>query len=337
MGHPSPASSARPPTMLPLVLLSLLGAAAAVPAAAPTNEASEAAITDPVQECTPYDYPPVDALSASYPPNWVQPAVLVAGDAAANALWAQIKPSIPTDIAPRGTVQGDFSGVNYPSNDPDCWWTYEQCTTPKLAGLAPDITGVPEPNTLGYGFDDGPNCSHNAFYDYLSGQNQKATMFYIGSNVQNWPLQAQRAIADGHEICVHTWSHPYMTAVDSEGAFAELYYAREMIRAVTGVTPKCWRPPYGDVDDRIRSIAAALNLTTIVWAYDSFDYNGPSVQAEVDQTAVDYYTQLKGAFAHLVPVGVGMNWTQPYVEANYSLPSFAQLAGQSERKSEVLL
>ena len=56
-----------------------------------------------------------------------------------------------------------------------------------------------------------------------------------------------------------------------------------MIRAVTGVTPKCWRPPYGDVDDRIRSIAAALNLTTIVWSYDSFDYNGPSVQAEVDQ------------------------------------------------------
>jgi hypothetical protein len=29
--------------------------------------------------------------------------------------------------------------------------------------------------TLGYGFDDGPNCSHNAFYDYLTSQNQKAS------------------------------------------------------------------------------------------------------------------------------------------------------------------
>jgi hypothetical protein len=27
-------------------------------------------------------------------------------------------------------------------------------------------------------------------------------MFYIGSNVMNWPLEAQRALADGHEICV---------------------------------------------------------------------------------------------------------------------------------------
>jgi len=69
--------------------------------------------------------------------------------------------------------------------------------------------------TLGYGFDDGPNCSHNAFYDYLSGQKQKASKFLLflsahflhwdidyhkfrsyvlhGSNVQNWPLEANVA------------------------------------------------------------------------------------------------------------------------------------------------
>lgn len=32
------------------------------------------------------------------------------------------------------------------------------------------------------------------------------------------------------------------------------------------------QPPYGDVDDRIRAIAAGLNLTTIIWKYDSFDW-----------------------------------------------------------------
>lgn len=47
----------------------------------------------------------------------------------------------------------------------------------------------------------GPNCSHNAYYDYLQQHNQKATMFYIGSNVIDWPLEAQRGLADGHEIC----------------------------------------------------------------------------------------------------------------------------------------
>jgi peptidoglycan/xylan/chitin deacetylase (PgdA/CDA1 family) len=58
---------------------------------------------------------------------------------------------------------------------------------------------------MGYAFDDGPNCTHNAFYNYLSSQNQKATMFYIGSSVLDWPLEAQRALADGHEICAREY------------------------------------------------------------------------------------------------------------------------------------
>lgn len=32
-----------------------------------------------------------------------------------------------------------------------------------------------QPDTLGYGFDDGPNCSHNVFYNFLSQNNQKAS------------------------------------------------------------------------------------------------------------------------------------------------------------------
>ncbi|KZP20100.1 carbohydrate esterase family 4 protein [Athelia psychrophila] len=265
-------------------------------------------------------------------------------------------------------MAGNFANFTptYSPSDPDCWWTYDKCDTPKLASLKPDVTGTPAPLSLGYGFDDGPNCSHNAFYDYLSQQNQKATMFYIGSNVMDWPLQAQRAIADGHEICVHTWSHHYMTAFESSAAFAELWYTMQAIKLVVGVTPKCWRPPFGDVDDRIRAIATALNLTTIVWQYDSNDWQvgapGSTVTSQqVDQNyqnlitsagngtfntagtimltheltnytmqeAINWYPKLKAAFKSIVPVGVGMNWTQPYVETNYSLPAFSQYtAGQ---------
>ena len=31
-------------------------------------------------------------------------------------------------------------------------------------------------------------------------------MFYIGSNVADWPLEAQRGLADGHEICARKCS-----------------------------------------------------------------------------------------------------------------------------------
>ncbi|KZP03450.1 carbohydrate esterase family 4 protein [Athelia psychrophila] len=142
--------------------------------------------------------------------------------------------------------------------------TWNGCMVPEPAGLKPDIMAVPE--------------SH-AVYDFLKELNQTATVFYIGSNVQNWPLEAQRAIADGHEICAHTWIHPYMTAVDSEGTFAELYYAATRsyrIRTITGVTPSAGAHP----------------------TYETFDYNGPSVQVAVDQNYENLTARAKnGTFA----------------------------------------
>lgn len=328
-----------------------------------TTEQGEAQITDPGQECAPYYYAPVTAaLSANqFPAIWTV-ADILSTDTNAQAKYQSIQSQIP-NIPPKGTqpasLLGDFSGLSYPSSDPDCWWTADQCTTPKLAGLPPDLAVVPEPDTLGYGFDDGPNCSHNVFYDYLSQNNQKATMFYIGSNVMDWPLEAQRALADGHEICVHTWSHKYMTSLTNTQLFAEFYYSMQAIKLVVGVTPTCWRPPYGDVDDRVRAVAHALGLRTIIWKYDSNDWRagiGNVTTANVDQNyedliaraqngtyatggtimlthelnnftmaeAVKFYSQLKAAFKYLVPMGVATNQTQPYVETNYSLPSFEQ-------------
>ena len=96
--------------------------------------------------------------------------------------------------------------------------------------------------------------------------------FYIGSNVYDWPLQGLRATAENHQICVHTWSHQYMTAFSNENAFAELYYTQKIIHDILGVTPTCWRPPYGDVDNRIRMIAQGLNMTTIVWSDDTVGF-----------------------------------------------------------------
>ncbi|KAJ3512592.1 hypothetical protein NLJ89_g3430 [Agrocybe chaxingu] len=302
---------------------------------------------DPDQECEAYRYQPVADALASFPSIWQQ-ASLLPGDDNAAAKWAAIQPNVP-DIAPKGTPQGDFSGMSYGSDDPDCWWTVSKCTNPKVQNVPADVTVMPEPRTLGYGFDDGPNCSHNAFYDYLAQQNQKATMFFIGSNVMDWPLEAARAAMKS--AFVNSWSHNYMTALQSEDAFAELYYS---------ATPTCWRPPFGDVDDRIRAIANGLGLRTVLWQYDSQDWQvgvtegvtSDSVDQEYQnmiddakkgmfdtvgtmilmhelndftmQEAIKYYPKLKEAFDHIVPVAVGLNITHPYVETNFTMPSFAQ-------------
>jgi len=104
----------------------------------------------------------------------------------------------------------------------------------------------------------------------------------------------------------------------------------EAIKLVTGVTPTCWRPPYGDVDDRIRYIVHALNLTTIIWKYDSFadwlvgtkNITAANVdtnyQLFISNETSGTFDKLNQAFKYIVPIGFAFNRKQPYVETNYS-------------------
>ncbi|TFY56303.1 hypothetical protein EVG20_g8976, partial [Dentipellis fragilis] len=224
--------------------------------------------------------------------------------------WQNISRSIPTNIQPKGFNKGGFSNVSYTSADLNCLWTYGKCTMPNLTRLPPDVSSMPEPKTTGYSFDNCPNCSHNAFYDFLQQNSQKATIFFFGSKAMDWPL-------DGHEICFHTWSHRYMTSFQSQDVFAELWYTvcapstaplhraptltscpptdesdrarhrrhaqlleakphrdRLGILALILVLLPCAMPLplFGDVDDRISAIANTLKLQTIIWKYDSNDW-----------------------------------------------------------------
>lgn len=319
--------------------------------------------TDPTLECAHYYNAEVNALVASYPPVW-QIASIVQGDDEATQAYNAIvnDPNFP-NLPPKGTPQGDFTGVNYTDADPDCWWSWSRCDTPKHANLPADTTTCPEPDTWGLSLDDGPNCTHNALYDYLQENDYTASLFFIGSNVIDWPFQAQRGLHDGHDIGVHTWSHRYSTALTNEQFFAELWYTRKIIKEIVGVTPTTWRAPFGDVDDRIRFIAHAMGLTTVLWDHDTFDWqienagnpnglptasvlqNYDSIYSAAAQGqfsthgAIVLTHEINGAtmdlvmselptiaknFKHVVPVTTCQNISHPYVEQSFTFPTFAQ-------------
>ena len=332
----------------------------------PKNEEELRAISDPAKQCDGYGFPGQSDIKKKYPKD-NKIATIVDGDDEAQKIWQDIQDSgiIPDDVqVKKGTEDhmgiDDDQDENYPDSDPDCWWTAKQCTEPKHDGLAPDISECPEPDTWGLTFDDGPNCSHNEFYDFLQRNKLKATMFFIGANVMDWPYQAQRALVDGHDICVHTWSHHYMTTLSNEQVFAELYYTLRIIKDVTGITTRCWRPPFGDTDDRVRAIADGLGLRTIIWSTDTDDWNiepsGQQPTASIDgnyksivskQTAGSYstsgpivltheidnntmtefqrmYPKLKDAFKHIVSASACLNVTRPYAEEHPKYPTFGQ-------------
>lgn len=66
-----------------------------------------------------------------------------------------------------------------------------------------------------------------------------------------------------------------MTAQTNEQVVAQLYWTLRAIKEATGITTRCWRPPYGDVDDRVRAIAWQMGMQTILWDEDTNDWNMP--------------------------------------------------------------
>ncbi|KAI7877498.1 glycoside hydrolase/deacetylase [Lichtheimia hyalospora FSU 10163] len=270
---------------------------------------------------------------------------------------------------PKGNGDLDMSG--YDSNtDPYCWWSATNCVKPKTNDLPEDIYYCPRVGDWGLTYDDGPfnptddnatsSWSEPNLYNFLAKHNQTATLFYIGSNVVTYPAAAQRALNNGHVICIHTWSHPQMTAQTNELVVAELYWSLRAVKEAVNVTPKCWRPPYGDVDDRVRAIAWQMGMRTVLWDEDTNDWNMPGdgggnlspdtvdgyfngwiearkngsdnqqghiiLEHELNNSTVSmaekWLPQLQETF-NVVTVHECMNITQPYWETSFVYPTEA--------------
>jgi hypothetical protein len=67
-----------------------------------------------------------------------------------------------------------------------------------------------------------------------------------------------------------------MTTLTNKQVVAEFYWTLKAIKEATGITPKCWRPPQGDVDDRIRAIAWQMGMHTVLWNEDTDDWALPA-------------------------------------------------------------
>lgn len=139
------------------------------------------------------------------------------------------------------------------------WWTCGGFTRDT------DITACPKVYDWGVSFDDGPSRWTQTLLNYLGKKDIMATFFVVGSRVIERPDVLIEEYMAGHEISVHTWSHHPLTSLTNEQIVAELGWTRKAIQKVLGVTPTTMRPPYGDIDDRVRAIALAMGMVPIIW------------------------------------------------------------------------
>ncbi|TIC73565.1 glycoside hydrolase/deacetylase [Wallemia mellicola] len=150
---------------------------------------------------------------------------------------------------------------NEAGEDKRCWWTCGGCTAED------DITQCPNKYDWGLSYDDGPSPYTTTLLNYLAQQQITSTFFIVGSRAVSRPDMLRAELVLGHQLSVHTWSHPYLTTLTNEELVAELGWTKKIIQEVTGLTPNTqqMRPPFGDIDNRVREICRQMDLTPIIW------------------------------------------------------------------------
>ncbi|KAJ3316661.1 chitin deacetylase [Blyttiomyces sp. JEL0837] len=180
--------------------------------------------------------------------------------AASAAVLASAAASKPQRLEPRGY---DFSGY------PDQWtvppenqeWTDFYLKNANIPDIpvrdSPNdnvnyddprvVTKCTGSNMFAQTFDDGPSEYTSDLLNTLRDNGAKATFFALGTMVISSPDALAQEKQD-----------------------------------VTGVAPVCFRPPYGDFDERVLAIMDAMGLTVVWINYDSLDWAQSNGMGSVD-------------------------------------------------------
>jgi peptidoglycan/xylan/chitin deacetylase (PgdA/CDA1 family) len=99
-----------------------------------------------------------------------------------------------------------------------------------------------------------------------------ATLFLSGRWVEkNQEITKYLASQNEFEIAAHSYWHPHLLEKDDARVIKEMKRTQAIIEKVTGKTPRYFRPPYGEIDERVAKLAKESGLITIQYDIASGD------------------------------------------------------------------
>ena len=134
-------------------------------------------------------------------------------------------------------------------------------------------------------FDDGPSANYTPkVLDILKKHGARATFFVLGENAARNKGILARAVAEGHEIANHTYSHIKMTASGRQTIVDELERTSAIIKDATGFYPTAMRPPYGAINSNlVDMVYNTYGMHAVLWDVDTRDWQHPGVGKVVDR------------------------------------------------------
>jgi peptidoglycan/xylan/chitin deacetylase (PgdA/CDA1 family) len=134
---------------------------------------------------------------------------------------------------------------------------------------------------VGLTYDDGPSGNTTGLLNALRRNGLRATMFNQGQYAAANPSLVRAQVSAGMWVGNHSYTHPHLTGLSQAQIDSEISRTQQAIANAGGGTPKLFRPPYGETNATVKSVAARHGLTQIIWDVDSQDWNGASTEAIV--------------------------------------------------------
>ena len=129
-------------------------------------------------------------------------------------------------------------------------------------------------------FDDGPSSFTDRLLDCLEENNAKATFFMVGTEIASFPDEVKRMKKLGCELGNHTYDHKDLATLSSDEISSEIARVDEQLVNLTGEGASVVRPPYGSVNDTVKS---TVGTPMILWSIDTLDWKTQDVESTVEE------------------------------------------------------
>lgn len=144
-------------------------------------------------------------------------------------------------------------------------------------------TKIIDPNqkSVALTFDDGPSVYTEELLNILKKYDASGTFFVIGNKVEIYSDTMRRMVQEGNEIGNHSYNHKWLTKVSDQEFLNQINQTQQIVKKVTGFTPRLMRPTYGAVNQSLRKRS---QLKIVMWDVDTRDWESHNINRILKKT-----------------------------------------------------
>lgn len=142
-----------------------------------------------------------------------------------------------------------------------------------VAGPAAQPAVDPNKKMIAFTLDDGPHKTNTLkVIEMFEKYNGRATFFQLGKNVKLYPDIVKTVYEHGFELASHSWDHPDLRKLNTEGLNKQIVDTQNMFYEITGYEPSLIRPPYGAFNDTVKTVIKNNGMKIALWGVDTLDW-----------------------------------------------------------------